>query len=160
MALKKCKECGAAISSDAKQCPKCGKPQTIGKTWGCLIVTIIILLAAFTIFYCSDGGPKNKATNTKEGISESNDDLPKRAFYKSQEYVTAYLKAPASAKFPYYDSTSVKKTAGDGKGSMFEVQSYVDAQNSFGANIRTYYKCSVVRVHASKEWVMAELKTW
>lgn len=27
MALKKCKECGADISSKAKECPKCGAPQ-------------------------------------------------------------------------------------------------------------------------------------
>ena len=27
MAMKKCKECGAEISSSANQCPKCGKVQ-------------------------------------------------------------------------------------------------------------------------------------
>ena len=46
------------------------------------------------------------------------------------------LKAPRSAKFPW-----VKKASFDG--SLAILNSYVDAQNSFGALIRTNYICTL-----------------
>ena len=53
----------------------------------------------------------------------------------AQRYVTANLKAPTSASFPWYDESSVT-TYGE---CEFIVRSYVDAQNSFGAMIRNNY---------------------
>ena len=49
MALKKCKECGKEISTDAGKCPNCGKPQTKSSTWGCLIIIGIFFFAAVII---------------------------------------------------------------------------------------------------------------
>lgn len=46
MALKKCKECGQEISSDAKICPNCGKMQGISTSVGCLIIIVVIILIA------------------------------------------------------------------------------------------------------------------
>jgi hypothetical protein len=43
MALQKCKECGKEISSDAKTCPQCGKPQPKRSPWGCAIIAVIFL---------------------------------------------------------------------------------------------------------------------
>jgi hypothetical protein len=45
MALKKCKECGNEVSSQAKTCPKCGAP--VPKTTalvGCLSVVIVLMV--------------------------------------------------------------------------------------------------------------------
>jgi len=153
MALKKCKECGKEISSDADKCPNCGKPQKKRNALGYFVAIIIII--GF-IGWITSTLENTNSTTTQTAI----EDLPKLAFYKSQEYMRGYLKGPAGADFPYYDSASVKRVAGDGKGTMFEVTSYVDSQNSFGAKIRTTYKCSIVRVHADSSWVMAELKAW
>ena len=44
MALKKCKECDKEISSDAKVCPQCGKPQPKRSPWGCAIVAVIAVI--------------------------------------------------------------------------------------------------------------------
>jgi hypothetical protein len=44
MALKKCKECGHEISSNAKACPNCGKPQTKNSTIGCLLIVILFII--------------------------------------------------------------------------------------------------------------------
>jgi RNA polymerase subunit RPABC4/transcription elongation factor Spt4 len=58
MALKKCKECGAEISSSATACPKCGAPST-GKTLqdiGCSLILIpifIIILVLVILFIAS-----------------------------------------------------------------------------------------------------------
>lgn len=56
-----------------------------------------------------------------------------------REFVKNRLRAPATAKFAgLSDTTSVKLDDGS-----FLVRSYVDAQNGFGALIRTYYRCQV-----------------
>lgn len=56
-----------------------------------------------------------------------------------EEYVRGRLKAPATAVFAPRDQTSVLAI----NDSRTKVASYVDSQNSFGANIRTHYTCSV-----------------
>jgi hypothetical protein len=148
---KKCRYCAMMIPGKAKICPYCRKTQgwTIGAIIGSILVFLFLMIMLGTM-----------ASKDQTSSSPSEDDLPKLAFYKAQEYVRANLKAPASATFPYYDSGSVTRVAGDQKGAMFDVISYVDSQNSFGAKIRTSFKCSIVRVYANSSWVLAELKTW
>lgn len=149
---KKCKHCAMMIPKEAKVCPHCRKKQGTSFAVGCLAVVAVVIFISIMATILSTRGPETSKV--------SDDDLAERAFYKSQEYMKGYLKAPAGADFPYYNSASVKRVAGDGKGTMYEVLSYVDSQNSFGAKIRTNYKCSIVRVHADNSWVMAELKAW
>src|ERR1700742_1853158 len=67
----------------------------------------------------------------------SGDGQPPRPNYapqiaQAQEFVRAALKAPASASFPWTDYNIY----GLGGGKLM-VSSHVDAQNGFGANIRT-----------------------
>lgn len=50
------------------------------------------------------------------------------------------LKAPGSADFPEYDDRGVTITS---SGSLHRVSSFVDAENGFGANIRTFFTCEV-----------------
>jgi RNA polymerase subunit RPABC4/transcription elongation factor Spt4 len=53
MALKKCKECGTEISSEAKTCPKCGKPSTATSLQGLgcalTIIGLVIILLVLAI---------------------------------------------------------------------------------------------------------------
>ena len=53
----------------------------------------------------------------------------------SQTYVEAILKSPSTADFPWFDWQITK----DYKTQIATVSSYVDAQNSFGATIRSYF---------------------
>ncbi len=46
MAMKKCKECGAEISSSAKTCPNCGKKQTSILKIIIILIIVIIIIAA------------------------------------------------------------------------------------------------------------------
>lgn len=56
-----------------------------------------------------------------------------------QTFVSARLKAPASASFaPFREQSIVAKTEG-----KFSVSAWVDSQNSFGAMLRTRYLCEV-----------------
>lgn len=55
------------------------------------------------------------------------------AFVMIQDAVRSRLKSPSTASFPYYNN-SVVASGGD---CSWEILSYVDAQNSFGATIRS-----------------------
>lgn len=72
------------------------------------------------------------------------------AYVISQEAVAVELKSPSSAKFPKIgvDGVSSQKT-GD---CMFTVQSFVDAENGFGAVIRTKYKALLAVDQETGRW--------
>lgn len=63
------------------------------------------------------------------------------AYVCAQLTVPDLLKSPSSAKFPHADYKQVVSYEGNDK---YTVESYVDAQNSFGAMIRTNYRCDLV----------------
>ena len=62
-----------------------------------------------------------------------------RVYSACQQFVTQRLKAPSTADFPSFDDKSVTTGA-----NVFTVDSYVDAQNAFGAKIRTRISCNVL----------------
>lgn len=65
MALRKCEECGKEISSDAKVCPQCGKPQPkLPSPWGCAIGSIVfIFLIIFIIAALLPNTPNTSPTD-------------------------------------------------------------------------------------------------
>ncbi|WP_132478412.1 hypothetical protein [Paracandidimonas soli] len=72
------------------------------------------------------------------------------AFVMSQNFVKRALKAPSTAKFPYaHDGDVAIQKTGECK---FRVHGYVDAQNSFGAMIRTPYSIDMEYFPDSKKW--------
>ena len=110
------------------------------------ILLIIIVLAIIPFFFIDFNKP----------IQESKEDIAKRAASVSQTFVANYLKAPATAEFPYYGSVPVKTI----RDYTYEVHSYVDSENSFGAKIRTRYKCTIKYdpTDKDKEWKLLNLK--
>ena len=58
------------------------------------------------------------------------------------------LKSPRSAKFPGFDSRFVKKN-----GTTYSIDSYVDAQNSFGALIRKNFRATVREIKEDS-WIL------
>lgn len=88
--------------------------------YGCLTI-ILFLLIAFKA--CDDDKPKK--------IEEMNSE----AYIIAKEFMSKTLKAPSTAKFP----SSEYKFIASNKTNYCIIKSYVDAQNSFGAQIRTYY---------------------
>jgi hypothetical protein len=81
-------------------------------------------------------------------------DLSTDAKIACQSFVQQRLGAPATASFaPYPSQTAVRQSDGS-----FSVRGYVDAQNTFGANIRTTYECSV-RQSTSGDWTLVSLNT-
>jgi hypothetical protein len=81
-------------------------------------------------------------------MSESSSATPKvytESEFKATVYVCAkyeveaYLKAPSTAKFQASPDAVIYK-----QDSYYIIESYVDAQNSFGAMIRTNFKCKAI----------------
>jgi hypothetical protein len=135
MALGKCRECGKEVSSGAPVCPHCGVKGPIRATAGVNVATagvgIAILLG---ITYClggfdssSDNSPAAKAeTSYYAAYSRCNDELKLE------------LKAPGTAVF-----SSERESRHIVQGDSIMIAGYVDAENSFGAKLRSNWVCVV-----------------
>jgi hypothetical protein len=78
-----------------------------------------------------------------------------QAWDMCSEFVRDRLKAPKTADFAEYGNrgTSVAKS-----GTTYSVNGYVDSENSFGADIRTQYTCTVTPV-GGKRWRLVDLQS-
>lgn len=72
------------------------------------------------------------------------------AFVMSQEFVKHSLKAPSTAEFPWITDDQVAVSAKPDCG--FHVIAWVDAQNGFGAQIRSRYVVDLKYLDGSGEW--------
>jgi len=87
------------------------------------------------------------------GCAQDDSDPHGDAFYACAEFMKQRLKSPATADFPnYYSDTSTVT----GEGPTYRVNSYVDSQNSFGANIRTGFTCVVTDI--GDNWQLNTIK--
>ena len=81
---------------------------------------------------------RNKPTPEQEAARQSERD-GYAAAYTCQDAVRARLKAPAGAEFQGVREAAIKEL----DNGNYRISSYVDAQNSFGAKLRTPYTCVV-----------------
>lgn len=117
-------------------------------------IKLIIAIGLILILYvtCQD---INRKEEIEGGREETHKDYYKvsSAFDAAKKEVKRILKSPSTAKFANeYDKESKYKVNEDGS---ITIQSYVDADNSFGAKIRTFYKCNV-----SPSGEVYDLVTW
>jgi hypothetical protein len=75
------------------------------------------------------------------------------AYTMSQIFVEKQLKSPSTAKFPTTSHATITKVD-----SIYSVSCYVDAQNSFGAIIRTYYTAKISFDKKAENWTLRDLK--
>lgn len=79
-----------------------------------------------------------KAEADKKALAEANRDRSSEAFVYCRRYVERSLKAPSTADFPWSpDRTFILPD------QTYVVKSYVDAQNGFGAMIRSQWHCKI-----------------
>ncbi|EJO5346481.1 hypothetical protein NRP93_000531 [Clostridium botulinum] len=90
-----------------------------------LCLSFILCLGLFV--GCSES-EEDKKGNEKFGIYENTKGL-----------IEGKLKAPSTAKFQEFDESLVEKISDN----EYKVKGYVDAENSFGANIRSNWSCTV-----------------
>ena len=70
-----------------------------------------------------------------------------------KRFMRRRLRSPSSASFPW--SASAEHLGG----RRYKVVSYVDAENGFGAEIRTDYSC-IVRKRGGDSWALEGIRTW
>jgi hypothetical protein len=146
MALVTCRECGKQISSDARACPHCGKVQPDRseaarmKFWAWFFVVFLIAVAAFNVSeYFKRGQPRSV-------------DKASIAYSECRTAIRLRLKAPSTADFPIGQSADYVIT-----GDTVIVTSFVDAQNSYGAKLRSTWRCKALVGDAGSFIVYATL---
>lgn len=99
-----------------------------------LVVAIVVLIIVANL---GSGGGSSPAGGGSGGVTVQHEAV--EAYVVCQQFVEDRLKAPSTAEFggPYS-----QVTAHNG-GGRYTVDTYVDAQNSFGAMIRTDFTCVV-----------------
>ena len=86
--------------------------------------------------------PSQNSSASYDSSPRSSSDDVHGAWAYIQIYVERQLKSPGSAKFPFGGSRHVTPLGGD----RYRVNSYVDAQNAFGANVRTNFNGVIKKV--------------
>ena len=143
MALINCPECSKQVSDAAKTCPHCGFQliennivvKKTKKKNGCL--TLLIIGAIFiALFYMIGSNSDNSSTSSDPTTNKF------LAYNYAEQFVKQKLKSPSTANFP---GTSEKinhiTDLGNGK---YQINSWVDSQNGFGATLRSNFSCIII----------------
>lgn len=117
-----------------------------------LIAGLIGLVAAIGWGLAHD--PSERAAESAERNAREQCESLTGANLMAREFVRDRLTAPSKAKFAHYRDSSVVTTMGR---CEFRVRSYVDAQNAFGATVRTEYTAVIKYVPAADRWQIVSL---
>lgn len=77
------------------------------------------------------------------------------AWSMAKQFIEPRLKSPSTAEFPWPHTDSMVFPTG--KGCTYQIKSYVDAQNSFGATIRSHFTAKIEYLGNGK-WHLSDLK--
>jgi hypothetical protein len=155
MALVECAECGRGVNSRARKCPGCGcrikrqytfVERLSGWTLGAAIVTGLVWI----------GHVNTPDEATRRVQLCENSDLNKRhAYTMAKEFVIKQLRAPSTAVFPGFNNEGVKADSIDT--CKFRIVGFVDAQNGFGAQIRSTYSMDLSYEPGTNSWKASNL---
>lgn len=121
------------------------QPVTKEQLKGSLIIGLIFLIIGYITW-------PNQSVLVDKPETEDISKLDVDAYVMSEEFIKKQLKAPATADFPGGSDGRVKYL-GD---SVFYIDSYVDAQNSFGANLRSNYS-GKIKYKGKDQWINIDL---
>lgn len=76
------------------------------------------------------------------------------AYVMSQEFVKRQLRAPSTAEFPIWPDEYQSQALGE---CRYMVDSFVDAQNGFGAMLRSYYRVTLIYDPSDETWRAEEV---
>lgn len=100
-----------------------------------MLGAVVVVGAAGYMFFGRDKGP-----------GKCGDEV--MAYVMSQKPVERLLRSPGSAKFPTIPDAKSERTGE----CTFRIVSYVDAQNGFGATIRSYYTAEIEYLPTEQKW--------
>lgn len=134
-------------------------PPVVG--WITGIVFVLVALFSLSSFWESLWTHRTTRRPGNNDYQVEKTDQPTKKIYQptkidasimAEEFVKQALKAPSTADFPWYNSDRVK-SMGNNK---YVVHSYVDAENSYGAKLRTWYICEL-RYIGNGKWFCENL---
>lgn len=108
-------------------------------------IVVVLLIEGCTMMIGKGAAPapvRQKSEETKK----------LEAWTQCHTIVEESLKAPSTASFPWRMNVQV------GGGDVYTVDSYVDAQNGFGAMIRTRYFCQLQYDAGADAWRVKEFR--
>ncbi len=116
--------------------------------FGCLGIIVVLFIVVMVIMIAHRPSPEQQAAND-ERVRQYN------AAFACQDAVRERLKAPASAEFQAPREAQISAYE-DGS---YKIESYVDAQNSFGAKLRNAFTCQVApRRNGPSGFIVLDLK--
>jgi len=127
--------------------PKKAKPESTKALVGC---GVVLAFGVVLVVICAGVMNAPDRRTEKEKMADRTESEGTMAFIQSKDFVTKRLKSPSTAEFPMLDFSA--ESLGGGR---YRVKSYVDAQNSFGAKMRTNYTC-ILRV-SGDSWTLESL---
>jgi hypothetical protein len=155
--------------SPVKSCPP--KSRKWQLTPGCLVVvtgTGILLMSClicgflgWVIGPSEDSGPSSSPSPSGNSSSRSTEDLKINAWIAAQQFVEQRLKAPSTAEYgslwdgTYQNPDDCVTNLG---GGSYRVVGWVDAQNSFGAKIRSHFVVSLSTTNGGKTWSLTDIQ--
>lgn len=139
-----CPKCSMEIRATAIKCPYCRSTVGMSFLGKCVAVFMVTMVGSCVIGKATapKDRPQPPIKTAHEIQAEKEENTKSNVKYNAKRYVELYLKAPSTAKFPYYEEFSAWQTP-ENK-DVWEVTGYVDAQNSFGAMIRSNW---YVKIH-------------
>lgn len=135
----------SSSASGDEERDKKGEEQADDERTGCLALVSVAFVLAVLIGVCTtvfgdderDGSPQSDRRFAVQSVCE--------------DFVKDRLKAPATAGFPLNSDWTINQTA-----DTWTARSHVDAQNSFGAQVRTQFTCTVRHVQGAR-WRLVSL---
>ncbi len=107
-----------------------------GKSLLIILAVLIVLPVGCTMLF----GGTNPSTAPNGTAQNSTPNYRIAVLSCAEQRIKGMLKSPSTADFPWGTSKAQITLV---EGTTYEVSSYVDAQNSFGAMIRSNYTCRV-----------------
>ena len=161
---KECPKCAETIKAKATVCQYCGYDFKKARTKR--IRSVLVAVCAIALCGCC-----MFASGSFTDVTTSMSQTPRSTFLTRtprptfeyepdewdaytycQEFVERNLNAPSTAEFPPQHEVSVID-----EGGVWTVIGYVDAQNAFGAMVRTYYICKVEYYKDTEKWHLVDL---
>jgi hypothetical protein len=148
-----CESCGGDIRANEDKCGRCGARTSQSRpVSGCLafvtgLAGLCVLLVVIAFLRTGKEGDRPVGKLPER----SREDMRFDAAWEAQLLVKARLKAPSTADFQAASEAHVLDL-----GDEFDVTSYVDAQNSFGAKLRQNF---IVKLRRDGEkWKLLDLE--
>ena len=115
------------------------------------LLMLVISFSGLFLFSLTtvDWSSEPDSSNTRLKAPDIND-----AFFMAQQFVEDELKSPSTASYGWQIA---EETVTDLGASRFQVNFWVDAENSFGANIRNNVR-AVVRHNSEDNWSLESLE--